>query len=1048
MAISFPTSPSANDTFTVGTKTWIYNGYAWDIQVSSVVPGFNQANAAFDKANSANVLAFNTGIGANAWANSIGTAGNNYTISVGAASNTWANSIIGPSANSWANTKLSNTSGVWFGGNLNISQDLYIGNNITNVTSLIFNTGTNRTPIVAGELTWSQDDDTLHFNSDTPGSAVIHIGQDLVYLVKNQTGSTIYKGNVCMFAGTVGASGRLLIQKAIANNAYPSKYVMGVAATNISNGDDGIVIAQGKVRGIDTSMFSQGDILYLSSTNIGGYSNVMPTAPNNKVTMAAVIYKDSSVGSIMVRPTLGSKLNEDEYVEINGIANGDMLMYVSANGRFENKPQSDINAGRLDGYDTSSSNVANTVVVRDQWGNFAAGNVLVNTANTNFISFTGIADPGQIEGRVWYDATTDHALNYYTDITGVSVAMGRQQVLRVRNATANTYTVGQVVYASGGSVSKVPDIDLAIANDLTKSQVLGVIFGSNIGPNSFGYVMAHGTYVHGDTTAYGVEGTRLYLSPTTAGALQNTMPSAPSHPVQVGVVTYQNAAQGTILISSIQRLTGLNLANGSIGFLVDGTQGRVSDDQANLRYDTGNTTLWVNRVNTGILYVDGINVQPAFAAVNNYTISVGAASNTWANTLSTSDRAIANAAANSSNAYTVTVGAAANNYGNNTFYAKTGGTISGDVVITGNITISGTQTFANTQTLLIGDNILTLNADLPLSVAPTENAGIEVNRGNKSSNAQLIWIETANAWGFTSNSQNAITTYIASNTLVETYAVAGNNYTNQVGAASNTWANNVGTAGNNYTNQVGAAANTWANTLSTTDRAIANSAANSSNAYIITVGAASNTWANTIATAGNNYISSTIYPAINAARVNVSSTAPASPSQGSLWWHKDYGRLFVYYTDEDATSQWVDSTIGIGNPVITDDFVSGNTNNTFYLTFIANTSGTMQTAFVSSGKLTFNSNTGILSATEFNSLSDLNRKTNIAPIQDAIDKITKLDGVTFNWKDNGKPSAGIIAQQLQEVMPELVSSDMSVNYSGIIGLLVECIKELNNKLPK
>lgn len=801
---------------------------------------------AFDKANSANVLAFNTGIGANAWANSIGTAGNNYTISVGAASNTWANSIIGPSANSWANTKLSNTSGVWFDGNLNISQDLYIGNNITNVTSLIFNTGTNRTPIVAGELTWSQDDSTLHFNSDTPGSAVIHIGQDLVYLVKNQTGSTIYKGNVCMFAGTVGASGRLLIQKAIANNAYPSKYVIGVAATNISNGDDGIVIGQGKVRGIDTSMFSQGDILYLSSTNPGAYSNVMPTAPNNKVTMAAVIYKDSSVGSIMVRPTLGSKLNEDELAELNGLADGDLLRYKSANGRFEN-------------FNENSTGPAINAVAA-----FAKANA------ANVLAFnTGIG------ANAWANAVGT-AGNNYTNTVGVA---------------GNNYTI-QVGAASN-------------------------TWANNVGTAGNNYTNAVGTAGNNYTNAVGVAG-------------------------------------------------------------------------------------------------------------NNYSVSIGAASNTWANNVGTAGNNYTNSVGVAGNNYTNAVGAAANNYGNNTFYAKTGGTISGDVVITGNITISGTQTFANTQTLLIGDNILTLNADLPLSVAPTENAGIEVNRGNKSSNAQLIWIETANAWGFTSNSQNAITTYIASNTLVETYAVAGNNYTILVGAASNT----------------------WANTLSTADRAIANAAANSSNAYIITVGAASNTWANTIATAGNNYISSTIYPAINAARVNVSSTAPASPSQGSLWWHKDYGRLFVYYTDEDATSQWVDSTIGIGNPVITDDFVSGNTNNTFYLTFIANTSGTMQTAFVSSGKLTFNSNTGILSATEFNSLSDLNRKTNIAPIQDAIDKITKLDGVTFNWKDNGKPSAGIIAQQLQEVMPELVSSDMSVNYSGIIGLLVECIKELNNKLPK
>jgi hypothetical protein len=64
---------------------------------------YTNANAAFDKANSANVLAFNTGIGANAWSNAVGIAGNNYTKFVGAAGNNYTNAV-GIAGNNYTNS--------------------------------------------------------------------------------------------------------------------------------------------------------------------------------------------------------------------------------------------------------------------------------------------------------------------------------------------------------------------------------------------------------------------------------------------------------------------------------------------------------------------------------------------------------------------------------------------------------------------------------------------------------------------------------------------------------------------------------------------------------------------------------------------------------------------------------------------------------------------------------------------------------------------------------------------------------------------------------
>ena len=72
-------------------------------------------------------------------------------------------------------------------------------------------------------------------------------------------------------------------------------------------------------------------------------------------------------------------------------------------------------------------------------------------------------------------------------------------------------------------------------------------------------------------------------------------------------------------------------------------------------------------------------------------------------------------------------------------------TVAGNVVVSGNLTVSGTTTYINTTNLNIGDNIITLNADLPSGTAPTQNAGIEINRGS-STDKTFLWDETADKW--------------------------------------------------------------------------------------------------------------------------------------------------------------------------------------------------------------------------------------------------------------------------------------------------------------
>ena len=91
---------------------------------------------------------------------------------------------------------------------------------------------------------------------------------------------------------------------------------------------------------------------------------------------------------------------------------------------------------------------------------------------------------------------------------------------------------------------------------------------------------------------------------------------------------------------------------------------------------------------------------------------------------------------------------------------------------------------------------------------------------------------------------------------------------------------------------------------------------------------------------------------------------------------------------------------------------------------------------------------GVTTATDFNSLSDRNYKTNIQVIDNPIDKIMKIDGVSFNWKASNKPSFGVIADNVQKTLPDLVSNEdpKTVNYNGLVGLLIEVVKNQQEQI--
>ena len=85
--------------------------------------------------------------------------------------------------------------------------------------------------------------------------------------------------------------------------------------------------------------------------------------------------------------------------------------------------------------------------------------------------------------------------------------------------------------------------------------------------------------------------------------------------------------------------------------------------------------------------------------------------------------------------------------------------------------------------------------------------------------------------------------------------------------------------------------------------------------------------------------------------------------------------------------------------------------------------------------------------------SDERLKENVETIEGALDKVSQMRGVTYNYKsdlNDGQRGTGVIAQEMQQVMPEVVEEGeyLSVAYGNIVGVLIEAVKELKEELNK
>lgn len=512
--------------------------------------------------------------------------------------------------------------------------------------------------------------------------------------------------------------------------------------------------------------------------------------------------------------------------------------------------------------------------------------------------------------------------------------------------------------------------------------------------------------------------------------------SSPADLAIVSNVAFTNAT--TISISNTTQNFNINSNNTTIsgGLVVSNTSKAISFTGANINFEVGTAYLKSNTILSGATHT----VNTSNTTINSNTIIN---SNTF-----------------SVNVRTITIG----NSATDVLTIQSNTTLNSSLDLNGNIDISGNTILGSATTNRI-----------------TVNGGISGN---------LIPINNTFTLGNSTNTWNAITTNTAN---VNTLSVVSTVYT---GGLANTASLSIRdlTAGRLIYTSTGGRTVTSANiayngnTVSITGVA---STSNTTGALVVTggVGISGNTHIGggavvygDLTVVGQTILSSNTtlnvsdFTADNFTVNEVFSTSANTTFTGNLIPTTNSFNL------GSATNRWnvVHASTFAGNANTATTLVTArNINGVEFngsaditvptnMTLVPNTfANTLQIAFISNNgviasgnhslgfdnSLMYQPSTGTLTAIDLNSSSDARMKKNIKQIDNALDKVEKLVGVYFDRIDTDKHYIGLVAQDVEQVVPELVHTNEDtgykyVSYGNAAGLLIEAIKEINEQLKE
>lgn len=395
--------------------------------------------------------------------------------------------------------------------------------NLANVNAVGFDTTPGTLPTAAGSMYWDTGNGSPSVVLDA--DVTLQVGQEMLALVYNGTGSTITNGSVVAVSGAQGQ--RPSVSLADADSESLSASTLGIATEDIANGAEGFVTTFGFVRGLNTSGFTAGAPIYLSQT-AGQFTATRPSAPAHTVVLGWVIKVNASSGEVFVNINNGWELDELHNVLITSPTSGNTLIYDAAVGVWKN---ANITAGTgisvTNG--AGSITIANTGVtsvgMTVPTGLTVSGSP-ITTSGTLALTFTsGYSIPTTASQTNWDTAYSDR-LKWDGGSTGLVAATGRTSL--------GGTTVGQNFFTlTNPSAITFPRINA----DNTVSALDAATFRTAIGAgtsSTTGTVTSVGMTV---PTGLSISGTPI----TTSGTLALTFTAGYSIPTTASQTNWDSA---------------------------------------------------------------------------------------------------------------------------------------------------------------------------------------------------------------------------------------------------------------------------------------------------------------------------------------------------------------------------------------------------------------------------------------------------------------------------------------------------------------------------